>query len=44
MNWRKLFPNKEAFIVFVLYIVLFVFQGKLISKLKNEMINNTTSQ
>ncbi|KAJ2950052.1 hypothetical protein O0L34_g11391 [Tuta absoluta] len=26
-EWNKLFPNKEAFIVFALYIILFVFQG-----------------
>ncbi|XP_045447312.1 UDP-galactose transporter senju [Melitaea cinxia] len=36
MNWRKLFPNKEAFIVFVLYIVLFVFQGVFITASKTE--------
>ncbi|XP_046962332.1 UDP-galactose transporter senju [Vanessa cardui] len=36
MHWYKLFPNKEAFIVFLLYIVLFVFQGVFITASKTE--------
>ncbi|XP_034826776.1 UDP-galactose transporter senju [Maniola hyperantus] len=35
-EWRKLFPNKEAFIVFSLYIILFVFQGVFITASKTE--------
>lgn len=31
----NLFPNKEAFIIFALYIILFVFQGKIILDLNN---------
>ncbi|XP_038214868.1 UDP-galactose transporter senju [Zerene cesonia] len=35
-DWHKLFPNKEAFIVFALYIILFVFQGVFITASKTE--------
>ncbi|CAH2265767.1 jg7955 [Pararge aegeria aegeria] len=35
-EWSKLFPNKEAFIVFSLYIILFVFQGVFITASKTE--------
>ncbi|CAG4948405.1 unnamed protein product [Colias eurytheme] len=35
-DWHKLFPNKEAFIVFSLYIILFVFQGVFITASKTE--------
>ncbi|CAK1540564.1 unnamed protein product [Leptosia nina] len=35
-EWKKLFPNKEGFIVFALYIILFVFQGVFITASKTE--------
>ncbi|XP_050665050.1 UDP-galactose transporter senju [Leptidea sinapis] len=35
-EWHKLFPNREAFIVFSLYIILFVFQGVFITASKTE--------
>ncbi|CAG9578707.1 unnamed protein product [Danaus chrysippus] len=35
-EWNKLFPNKEGFIVFSLYIILFVFQGVFITASKTE--------
>ncbi|XP_049867900.1 UDP-galactose transporter senju [Pectinophora gossypiella] len=33
-EWKNLFPNKEAFIVFALYIILFVFQGVFVTASK----------
>ncbi|XP_045515147.1 UDP-galactose transporter senju [Pieris brassicae] len=35
-KFKKLFPNKEGFIVFALYIILFVFQGVFITASKTE--------
>ncbi|KAG7306218.1 hypothetical protein JYU34_008821 [Plutella xylostella] len=35
-EWHKLFPNKEAFVIFFLYIVLFVFQGVFVTASKTE--------
>ncbi|KPI92815.1 PREDICTED: CMP-sialic acid transporter 1 [Papilio xuthus] len=35
-GFNKLFPNKEAFIIFSLYIILFVFQGVFVTASKTE--------
>ncbi|CAG4986673.1 unnamed protein product [Parnassius apollo] len=35
-EFKKLFPNKEAFVIFSLYIILFVFQGVFVTASKTE--------